>query len=547
MLKIKKCGALFALAFMAASVHAQRTANLQLLKIIDPAPGFPVNFRYSEVTGCGDMAVIGGWSFGDGGRNVYLFDVSNPLAPESLAVVQTSGSVYDVQIHGKYLYFAVQNQNYIDVFDILDPRKPVLVNHFRPGGIDSISPHTFFVAGNVMYVTDNFTSVVVYDITDRRNFVRKLTYQGPFGTSHDNTVLRGKWYGAFIFPPAGLGYFNAVNPFAPVELARVRYPGAGTHNAWPTEDERYILTTDEIGTTTHNLKIWDTQTAGQLNLAAQYSARAGATIHNVYVRGRYAYISYYCEGIRILDILDPTKPVEVAAYNVAGSDPCSGYDSVWGIYPFSKRIYVSDMKRGLHIFNFDDHPAANFIGTVKDARTNAPIAGAFVYFLEEHLTTRSNAAGEYEIPWYKEGVERVVAEASGYFADTASVNISAGGMTEWHFKLVSKTPVQVNENLTTPERFTLSPGHPNPFSLRAHATPLRIAYELPAFSFVTLTITNALGQEVKKLAAGNHSPGKYVAYWNGVDAHGRKASAGVYFIQLRAGNRVLQQKVTVVR
>lgn len=540
------CVALFLLVCMTTAAQAQRTSNLQLLKVIDPAPGLPVSFRYSEVTGCGDLAVIGGWSFSDGGRNVYLVDVSNPQTPASLSVVPTSGSVYDVQIHGRYLYFAVQNQNYIDVFDIIDPRKPVLVNHFRPGGLDSISPHTFCVAGNVMYVTDNFTSVVAYDITDRRNFVRKLTYRGTFGTSHDNTIIRGKWYGAFIFVPAGLGYFDLTDPFAPIELARAQYPGAGTHYAWPTEDERFILSTDEIGNS-RNLKIWDTQAAGQLNLVAQYSARAGATIHNVYVRGRYAYISYYCEGIRIVDIFDPAKPVEVAAYNVAGTDPCGGYDSVWGIYPFSKNIYVSDMKRGLHVFNFDDHPAANFIGTVKDARTNAPIADAYVYFLDEYPTTRSTPAGEYEIPWFKNGVERVAAEASGYFADSASVNISATGKTEWHFKLVSRTPVHVNESALAPERFALSPSYPNPFSISAQAIPLKIAYELPVHSNVELTITNALGQSVRKLVMRTQGPGRQVALWNGADDRGRNVSAGVYFIQLRAGNRVQQQKVTVVR
>lgn len=205
------------------------------------------------------------------------------------------------------------------------------------------------------------------------------------------------------------------------------------------------------------------------------------------------------------------------------------------------------MKRGLYIFNFDDHPAANFIGTVKDARTDAPVAGAYVYFLNEYSTTRSTRAGAYEIPWFKDGVERVVAEAPGYFADTASVNISATGTTEWHFKLVSKTPVHVDESASLPEHFALAPIFPNPFSLSTHSEPLKIVYELTAFSNTELSIMNALGQQIKKLAARNQSPGKHFAYWSGLDEQGRKVSAGVYFIQLRVGRRVLQQKVTVVR
>lgn len=545
MLKFK-CFAVAVLLLLAKIIHAQQTPNLQLLKVIAPGPGTSLSVRYSEVTGCGDIAAIAGWSFSDGGRNVHLFDVSNPQAPDSLTTILSSGSVYDLQIHGKYLYFAVQNQGYIDVFDILDPRHPVLVNHFRPSA-NSISPHTFWVAGNVMYVTDNYTSVAIYDITDKRNFVRKLTYTGTFGTSHDNTVMRGKWYGAFIFTPAGIGYFDATNPFAPRELARSHYPGAGTHNAWPTEDERYILTTDEIGSTAHDLKIWDTQTPGQLNLVAEYSTRPGSIIHNVYVRGRYAYMSYYCDGFRIVDLLDPTKPKEVAAYTLAAPGTCGGYDSVWGIYPFSKYIYVSDMKRGLHIFNFDDHVPANFTGTVKDANTNAPIAGAFVYFAEEYPTTRSTVAGEFEIPWFKDGTVRVAAEASGYFADTANVNISASGTTEWHFRLIPKNSTHADEDAEAPHNFELRPSYPNPFSLRAHSATLKIVYELPVAAGVELTIANALGQTVKKIVARNESAGRHIALWNGADELGRKVSAGIYFMRLRAGGRVFQQKVTVVR
>ncbi|MEK7729781.1 MAG: FlgD immunoglobulin-like domain containing protein [candidate division KSB1 bacterium] len=547
MLRFKLFAAAVLLFFATADLFAQGTANLQLLKIIDPAPGSTTSFRYSEVTGCGDLVALAGWSFGDGGRNVYLYDVSNPQTPQALATILSTGSVYDVQIHGKYLYLAVQNQNYIDVFDILDPRKPVLVNHFQPSGSDRISPHTFCVAGNVMYVTDNFTSVAIYDITDKRKFVRKLTYTGPFGTSHDNTIIRGKWYGAFIFSPAGLGYFDVTNPFAPRELAKIQYPGAGTHYAWPTEDERYILTADEIGATPHSLKIWDTQPAGQLTLAAEYDARTGGTIHNVYVRGRYAYMSYYCDGVRIVDLIDPTKPKEVASYNIAGAGNCSGYDSVWGMYPFSRYIYVSDMKRGLYVFNFDQHVAANFTGTVTNALTSAPIAGAYVYFIDEYPTTRSTNAGAYEIPWFKDGVVRVAAEASGYFADTASVNISASGATQYHFKLQPQSSTRVDDATSTPSDFDLLPSYPNPFSLRAGAAPLKIAYALPSAAATEVMITNTLGQVVKRLVTRNQSAGKYVVRWNGEDERGQRVSAGIYFVQLRAGERVLRQKLTLVR
>lgn len=50
-----------------ALLFAQNTPNLRLLRVIDPtpAPGNPV--RYSEVTGCGVIVLLAGWSFTGGG------------------------------------------------------------------------------------------------------------------------------------------------------------------------------------------------------------------------------------------------------------------------------------------------------------------------------------------------------------------------------------------------------------------------------------------------------------------------------------------------
>ncbi|MDZ7266674.1 MAG: carboxypeptidase regulatory-like domain-containing protein [candidate division KSB1 bacterium] len=530
---------------------AQNTPNLRLLSVLDPTPAAGNPVRYSEVTGCGDLAFLAGWSFDGSARNVYVYEVSDPAAPRQLAVVPSSGSVYDVQMHGRYLYVAAQNQNYIDVFDLLDPAAPVLVQHFEPRS-PRISPHTFWVAGNALYIADNFAGgISVFDITDKTNFIRKGVLNNGFGTSHDNTVIRGRLYAAFIFQPAGLWLADVREPFTPRNLATAFYPGAGTHNAWPTEDERYVLTTDEVGTTAHNLKIWDAQTPGSLNLVAEYETRPGAIIHNVYVRGRYAYMSYYCDGIRILDMLDPRRPVAVAAYDLNGNGPCSGYSSTWGIYPFSRYIYASDMNLGLHVFEFDQHPPANLVGHVRDAATGAAIAGACVYLPDEYATTRSTAAGNYELPWFKDGEVRVAAEARGYRGDTLRVNVTASGTTRLDFFL-QKSVTTVADRLVKSARrdFVLLPGYPNPFSVTAMAAKggaIQLTYRLPELAPVRLAVWNALGQRVITLVDQVQNAGEYKVRWNGRDEAGRQLSAGVYYVKLQAGAQVRQRRVTVVK
>ena len=525
MKRLPKFVAPLLLAF-SCSLFAQ---NLRLLQAIDPVPTPGNPFRYSEVTGSGDLAVIGGWSFDGVGRNVYLYDVSIPQSPRQLAVVPTSTSVYDVQIHGRYLYVAVQNQGYIDIFDIIDPTVPTLVNHFQPGN-PPISPHTFWVDGKGLYIANNnVQGITVFDLTDKKNLVSKGIFNTDFGGSHDNTVIRNRLYAAFIFSPAGLWLADVSNLSAPHSLAEAKYPGAGTHNAWPTEDERYVLTTDEIGATEHNLKIWDTQ-GGALELAAEYATKPGVIIHNVYVRGRYAYMSYYCEGIRIVDLADPRRPVEVAAYDINGNESCSGYRSTWGIYPFSRYIYASDMNRGLYIFEFDQHPPANLTGTVRDAQTGAAIAGAYVYFPEEYATTRTNANGEYGIPWFKNDRVRVAADALGYHADTLETNTTAGGNTALDFLLHKSSTNVAEPRAGAPLAFALHANYPNPFN-----PGTMITYDVPHAAHIMLKVYDMLGREVRTLADAFQEAGRKTVQWDGRDHAGQILPSGVYVCRLTAG------------
>ncbi len=82
--------------------------------------------------------------------------------------------------------------------------------------------------------------------------------------------------------------------------------------------------------------------------------RGTYTVHNVIVEGNLAYLSWYSDGVLILDISDPYNPVEVARYHQAGSAfeaSNGGIQNVWGIYkvPDVPWIYASDRNGGLYV------------------------------------------------------------------------------------------------------------------------------------------------------------------------------------------------------
>ena len=67
-----------------------------------------------------------------------------------------------------------------------------------------------------------------------------------------------------------------------------------------------------------------------------------------------AYISWYSDGVLVLDVTDPYNPVEVGRYHEAGEAfeaRNGGIQDVWGIYKVTGEpwLYASDRNGGLYI------------------------------------------------------------------------------------------------------------------------------------------------------------------------------------------------------
>jgi len=115
-------------------------------------------------------------------------------------------------------------------------------------------------------------------------------------------------------------------------------------------DGRYLLTTDEIGSTPKTLKIWNIQNLPQYTQVAEYVGDPNAIVHNVYVRDSLAIMSYYTAGLKVVNISDPTHPIEVGGYDTyAGTGQV--YDGAWSAFPFfpSGNIIIGDMQTGLYV------------------------------------------------------------------------------------------------------------------------------------------------------------------------------------------------------
>ena len=85
--------------------------------------------------------------------------------------------------------------------------------------------------------------------------------------------------------------------------------------------------------------------------------------------------------------------------------------------------------------------------------------------------------------------------------------------------------------------YSLEANNPNPFT-----TTTNVTYSVPAETFVTITVTNALGQTVATPVSSVVAPGTHTAAINASNL-----PEGTYFYTIHAGSFMQTQKMTVTK
>ena len=85
--------------------------------------------------------------------------------------------------------------------------------------------------------------------------------------------------------------------------------------------------------------------------------------------------------------------------------------------------------------------------------------------------------------------------------------------------------------------FSLSQNYPNPFN-----PTTTISFSIAKRGLVTLKIYNVLGREIKTLVNQEKLPGNYQVKFNGGDL-----ASGVYFYQVKTGDKVTAKKMILLK
>lgn len=312
--------------------------------------------------------------FGQGVEGgVDLWDVTDPARPQHLAFFSVGEARYGQGVHELYL-FQREGRAYVLLADplaerdtqeaglagrgldfklveVTDPRRPVLLSQwgansapgipFRDGGSDSRPTRVSLLHS------------VWADPSGRRAF---LSY----------------W-------DSGLIVLDISDPASPRYLGRFEYgPQAegNTHSAVPMPGREVVVLTDEDLRPSgppgvedgwgyvRILDVSDPASPSQVATFATDDARSQRqdgifSVHNPFFLGSILFLSWYSDGLVVLDLSQPGRPRQVASFvPPAHPDPYGvhlpgrSFPFVWGVWAGEGLVLLSDVNFGLYVLEY---------------------------------------------------------------------------------------------------------------------------------------------------------------------------------------------------
>jgi hypothetical protein len=291
---------------------------------------------------------------GAGTGGLTVFNVSDPRAPVLEKTVTLSGDSYwnGVWAKGDALYVASDKRGVL-LFDISEPGNPRFVRDL-PG--EAINAHTVFVDGDRLYsATTHGSGVLIFDITTPtapillNRYLAPTTHPYPY--PHDLFARDGQLYVSHGY--VGFVVADASNPSSIRTLGTYTFRNQYSHaTAVGTFAGRTIAFEGGENADAH-LRVLDITDPAAIVKIGEFRLRPDISIHNMVLVGRKLYLAWYQEGVRVLDVSNPTRPTQVAYFNTyRESDPGRSdfLDGASGIrVPGDGYVYAVDKSRGLLI------------------------------------------------------------------------------------------------------------------------------------------------------------------------------------------------------
>jgi len=339
-----------------------------------------------------------------------IYSLKNPAAPRRDTFVPGNNSIWrEVKSYKDYVYVATDQGNHgLLIINMKEAPQKITWKYNRLPAPTAINPgvvgncHNLWIdEKGILYLcgcSPQAGGVLMYDLNNQPEDPEYLG-SGPAVYSHDAYVRGDTLFSSEIY--AGNFSVYLVRDRKNVRtLATQSTSSRFTHNAWLSDDGKYLFTTDEKP----QGKVDAYDVSNLSDIKRLYSFRppvllnTNSLTHNTHfirnAKGRFIVTSWYDEGVSVADVTDPSHIVETAIGRTT-----KGGDGCWGVYPFlpSGLIIASDINNGLLLFQPQYTPAVRYAGVVLDSISRKPI-GAVKIVLKGNLEreTLSDGLGQFK-------------------------------------------------------------------------------------------------------------------------------------------------------
>lgn len=262
--------------------------------------------------------------------------------PRLVSSIDLDGQADSVAILGKYAYLTTYSDNQFgndfNIINIANPSNPVLLSSNPWGNIYvAVSGHYAYVT----YLSSGAIQVIDIANPSQPSPIGSCSFGEPW-----TIIVSGKYAYSGDFG-GGLLIFDITNPEHPKYISSCD-ESTGTAGGIVLSESYVFLANEENG-----LQIVNVANPLKPILVGAYPVPGYA--YDVAVSGKYAYIADGASGLQIVDINQPSNPIFVSSYYVP--------KGAWCVAVFDHYVAVGDQNNTLHVVDVTNPSKPTFAGS----------------------------------------------------------------------------------------------------------------------------------------------------------------------------------------
>lgn len=409
------------------------------------------------------------WGFVDDYGNEYavigtrtatrIFSLKDPRNPQAVYTVPGASSIWrDIKYFNKHLYVTTdQGKDGLLIIDVSGAPDNFSHKFWKPFVVLPTGQDTLFRAHNI-YIDENGIAYLSGHNIPRRGVFMLDLKEDPkepkvIGAvnlfySHDAYARGDTLYSSEL--NNGFAIYDVSDKSNPQELARITTSSNFTHNAWISDDGEYAFTTDEVRY--GYVDAYDISDINNIKFKSKFrpleTKEKPVIPHNTHYFQGYNVVSWYTDGLVIIDAHRPENLVKIAAWDTHPDDGIlnpntNWFRGCWGAYPYlpSGLVIASDINTGLYIFRPEYKRAAYLEGNVytEDENGNkSNIRDAKIEIVSSQPAFAfSDFSGAYKTGLAGEGTFEVRVTHPNFENYETIITLKAGEVTVLNVKLSS--------------------------------------------------------------------------------------------------------------